>query len=250
MANYSGTPDFEHGQRQRLGILVCNLGTPDAPTPRAVRRYLAEFLSDPRVIETPPLLWWPILHGVILNVRPRRSAHAYAKIWEAFGPVLKEGLYEDRERRDQLLALARFSTTAGGGLRSLEAYAADLKPNQTEIYYLVGESAERIRSNPKLEAARARGIEVLLLTDPIDAFWTVMPQEFTTARGTRGGVDLLWQRLAEAGDAATYCRAWLGLLCAEIEGADTALLLLRDDGNCRSRTGFRTLFAIDRAAKS
>lgn len=58
---------------------------------------------------------------------------------------------------------------------------------------------------------------------------TVMSQEFTTARGTRGGVDLLWQRLAEAGDAATYCRAWLGLLCAEIEGADTALLLLRDD---------------------
>ena len=88
MANYSGTPDFEHGQRQRLGILVCNLGTPDAPTPRAVRRYLAEFLSDPRVIETPPLLWWPILHGVILNVRPRRSAHAYAKIWQADGSPL------------------------------------------------------------------------------------------------------------------------------------------------------------------
>ena len=55
---------------------------------------------------------------------------------------------------------------------------ADLKPNQTEIYYLVGESAERLKSNPKLEAARARGIEVLLLTDPIDAFWTMMPQEF------------------------------------------------------------------------
>ncbi|MGD9881627.1 MAG: molecular chaperone HtpG [Reyranella sp.] len=107
-----------------------------------------------------------------------KDAETYAKVWEAFGPVLKEGLYEDRERRDQLLALARFSTTAGGGLRSLETYVADLKPNQTEIYYLVGESAERIRSNPKLEAARARGIEVLLLTDPIDAFWTVMPQEF------------------------------------------------------------------------
>jgi len=66
----------------------------------------------------------------------------------------------------------------GGGLRSLKQYVADLKPNQTEIYYLVGESAERIRSNPKLEAARARGIEVLLLTDPVDAFWTMMPQEF------------------------------------------------------------------------
>ncbi|MFO1160432.1 MAG: molecular chaperone HtpG [Reyranellaceae bacterium] len=107
-----------------------------------------------------------------------KDPETYAKIWEAFGPVLKEGLYEDQERRGQLLALARFSTTAGPALRTLEAYVADLKPNQTEIYYLVGESAERIKSNPKLEAARARGIEVLLLADPIDAFWTVMPQEF------------------------------------------------------------------------
>ncbi|MBK8959848.1 MAG: ferrochelatase [Proteobacteria bacterium] len=88
MANYAGTPDYAHGQRQRLGVLVCNLGTPDAPTPRAVRRYLAEFLSDPRVIETPRWLWWPILHGVILNIRPRRSAHAYAKIWQAEGSPL------------------------------------------------------------------------------------------------------------------------------------------------------------------
>jgi molecular chaperone HtpG len=113
-----------------------------------------------------------------LETLAAKEGETYAKIWEAFGPVLKEGLYEDRERRDQLLALARFSTTAGSGLRSLEAYVADLKTNQTEIYYLVGESAERIRSNPKLEAARARGVEVLLLSDPIDAFWTVMPQEF------------------------------------------------------------------------
>ncbi len=88
MAKYLGTPDFQHGQRQRLGILVCNLGTPDAPTPSAVRRYLAEFLSDPRVIETPRLLWWPILHGVILNLRPRRSAHAYAKVWQDEGSPL------------------------------------------------------------------------------------------------------------------------------------------------------------------
>ncbi len=88
MPKYLGTPDFEHGRRQRLGILVCNLGTPDAPTASAVRRYLAEFLSDPRVIETPRLLWWPILHGVILNLRPRRSAHAYAKIWQSDGSPL------------------------------------------------------------------------------------------------------------------------------------------------------------------
>lgn len=108
-----------------------------------------------------------------------KEAETYEKVWQAFGPVLKEGLYEDQERRSQLLALTRFSTTTGAEkLRSLKDYVADLKPNQTEIYYLVGESMDRLKSNPKLEAARARGIEVLLLTDPIDAFWTTLPQEF------------------------------------------------------------------------
>ena len=107
-----------------------------------------------------------------------KEPETYAKIWDAFGAVLKEGLYEDHERRGQLLALARFTSTAGDKSRSLKDYVADLKPNQTEIYYLAGESADRLRSNPKLEAAQARGIEVLLLTDPIDAFWTMMPQEF------------------------------------------------------------------------
>src|SRR5262249_10384758 len=105
-----------------------------------------------------------------------KDAAAYEKIWTAFGPVLKEGLYEDRERQAQLLGLARFGTTSGEG-RSLKQYVADLKPEQTEIYYLVGESAERLKSNPKLEAARARGVEVLLLADPIDAFWTITPHE-------------------------------------------------------------------------
>ena len=113
-----------------------------------------------------------------LETTAEKDADSYTKIWNAFGPVLKEGLYEDQERRGQLLGLARFATTAGEGLRSIKQYVADLKPNQTEIYYLVGESAERVKSNPKLEAARARGIEVLLLTDPIDAFWTMMPQDF------------------------------------------------------------------------
>jgi molecular chaperone HtpG len=100
-----------------------------------------------------------------------KDATAFDKVWEAFGAVVKEGLYEDFERRDQLLALARFTTTTGNA-RSLKQYVKDLRPNQTEIYYLTGESLERVKSNPKLEAARARGIEVLLLTDPVDAFWT------------------------------------------------------------------------------
>lgn len=72
----------------RIGVLLVNLGTPDAPTPRAVRRYLKEFLSDPRVIEIPKLLWWPILNGVILTTRPNKSAHAYAQVWGPDGSPL------------------------------------------------------------------------------------------------------------------------------------------------------------------
>ena len=106
-----------------------------------------------------------------------KDAEKYATVWNAFGRVLKEGIYEDHERREQLLALARFDTTAGT-TRSFKQYVADLKPNQTEIYYLVGDSADRLKSSPKLEAARARGVEVLLLTDPVDAFWTSMMLDF------------------------------------------------------------------------
>ena len=100
---------------------------------------------------------------------------AYAKIWETFGAVLKEGIYEDFERRDALLALARFKTTASADAwRSLKDYAGALKPNQTAIYYLAGDDMERLKSSPQLEGFRARGIEVLLLPDPVDSFW-VMP---------------------------------------------------------------------------
>jgi molecular chaperone HtpG len=101
----------------------------------------------------------------------------FKKIWDAFGAVIKEGIYEDFERREKLLALARFTTTTGEG-RSLKQYLADLKPNQTEIYLLAGDSIERLKSNPRLEAARARGIEVLLLTDAVDAFWTSARLDF------------------------------------------------------------------------
>ncbi|WP_426411326.1 molecular chaperone HtpG [Bradyrhizobium ganzhouense] len=106
-----------------------------------------------------------------------KDAENFAKIWDAFGAVLKEGIYEDFERREKLLALSRFTTTTGEK-RSLKEVIADFKPNQTEIYYLVGDSIERLKSNPRLEAATARGIEVLLLSDPVDAFWTSMPTEF------------------------------------------------------------------------
>ena len=83
-------PPADHPQipAGKIGVLLVNLGTPDAPTPSAVRRYLKEFLSDRRVVEIPPILWQPILRGVILNTRPKRSAHAYAQVWTEQGSPL------------------------------------------------------------------------------------------------------------------------------------------------------------------
>jgi molecular chaperone HtpG len=96
----------------------------------------------------------------------------FAKVWDHFGAVLKEGLYEDPERRDALFGLARFATsTFPEDGRGLKDYVADLQQNQTAIYYLLGEDLTRLSASPQLEGFRARGIEVLLLPDPVDAFW-------------------------------------------------------------------------------
>jgi molecular chaperone HtpG len=100
------------------------------------------------------------------------DADRYLKIWDNFGAVLKEGLYEDYSRRETLLGLARFKTTTSAGeWRSIKDYAAGLKENQTAIYYATGADLDRLASSPQLEGFRARGIEVLLLTDQVDSFW-------------------------------------------------------------------------------
>ncbi len=92
---YLNTPDYKHDDPACTGVLITNLGTPDAATTTALRRYLDEFLSDPRVIETPKWIWWFILNGVILRVRPRRSAEAYAEVWTEQGsPLLNIGLQQ------------------------------------------------------------------------------------------------------------------------------------------------------------
>ena len=88
MTQYVGTSRHVHGQPARVGVLLVNLGTPDAPDTASVRRYLAEFLWDPRVIEAPRAFWWLVLHGIILRTRPKRSAHAYSKIWTPEGSPL------------------------------------------------------------------------------------------------------------------------------------------------------------------
>ncbi|MDO9225767.1 MAG: ferrochelatase [Pseudomonadota bacterium] len=94
MPYYLPEPPFKHDQPARVGILLINLGTPEAPTAAAVRPYLKEFLWDRRVVEIPRLLWWPILNGVILNTRPAKSAEKYASIWRAEGSPLK--VYTER----------------------------------------------------------------------------------------------------------------------------------------------------------
>ena len=93
-------PPFTHGTAPRIGIVLVNLGTPDAPTPRALRKYLKQFLSDPRVVEVPRLIWWPILNGFILNTRPRQSAEKYATVWSDEGSPLRA----HTERQAKLLA--------------------------------------------------------------------------------------------------------------------------------------------------
>ena len=81
-------PDHPEIPAPKIGLLLVNLGTPDAPEPAAVKHYLREFLSDPRVVEIPPLVWQPILRGIILNTRPKKSAHAYRQVWMAEGSPL------------------------------------------------------------------------------------------------------------------------------------------------------------------
>jgi len=101
---FSAQKNFDHDQQVATGILLVNLGTPDAPTPQALRRYLKEFLWDPRVVEQPRWLWWLILNGIILNTRPAKSAHAYQQVWTDEGsPLLAIG----RRQRQMLEAELR-----------------------------------------------------------------------------------------------------------------------------------------------
>jgi molecular chaperone HtpG len=134
-----------------------------------------------------------------------KEPEAYTKIWDLFGVVLKEGIYEDFERRDALLALARFKTTGPADTwRSLKDYVAAFKPNQTAIYYLAGDDLARLKSSPHLEGFRARGIEVLLLADPVDSFWVMSAPSFDgkpLKSVTQGAADLAAIPLLDAKEA-------------------------------------------------
>ncbi len=107
MTRFWQEPAYVHGTPPRTGILLVNLGTPAAPTAAALRPYLSQFLSDPRVVEIPRLLWWPILHGIILRTRPAKSAKKYASVWTDEGSPLKT------HTEKQAKLLAGFLTNAG-----------------------------------------------------------------------------------------------------------------------------------------
>jgi molecular chaperone HtpG len=141
-----------------------------------------------------------------LEKLPETDSEAFGKVWELFGAILKEGIYEDFERRNQLLKLARFRTTASDeGTRSLEDYVKDMKEGQNDIYYITGPSLDQLKASPQLEGFRAKGIEVLLLTDPVDSFWTsnVDAYEGKTFKSvTQGLSDLDAVGSAEDGDTS------------------------------------------------
>jgi molecular chaperone HtpG len=178
------------------------------------------------------------------------DAAAYAKIWENFGVVLKEGLYEDFERREQLLKLARFRSTASGeGWRSLADCVAAMKEGQTALYYMTGDDRARLEASPQLEGFRARGVEVLLLTDPVDSFWVTMVETFDgrpLKSVTQGGADLSGIALPE--DAArpeaetppamagfiAFVKATLGEAVSDVRASDrlteSAVCLVAPEG--------------------
>jgi molecular chaperone HtpG len=129
-----------------------------------------------------------------LGKKATEEPEEYAKFWDNFGAVLKEGLYEDRDQRDSLLELVRFRSTARDELVSLDQYIEKMRPGQDAIYTITGDNLEIVKRSPQLEGFRARGVEVLMLTDPIDEFWvpaigTYKEKPFKSA--TRGGVDLV-----------------------------------------------------------
>ena len=129
-----------------------------------------------------------------LDTKAKKDAKAYESFWRQFGAVLKEGIYEDFERRKELIELARFATTTSGdGLVGLADYTARMKEGQESIYYISGDDIEGLRKSPQLEAFDARGVEVLLLADPVDEFWIPAVPDYngkSFASVTQGNLDL------------------------------------------------------------
>ncbi|HEY5211002.1 MAG TPA: molecular chaperone HtpG [Stellaceae bacterium] len=128
-----------------------------------------------------------------LGKKATAEPEEYAKFWDALGAVLKEGLYEDFENREALVPLVRFHSTAVPGLTSLEEYVSRMKPGQDAIYFITGDKLETLAKSPQIEGFRAKGVEIMLLTDPVDEFWLPSLGEFKSHKFssvTQGAPDL------------------------------------------------------------
>ncbi len=200
---------YEPGRKSRMKLYVKRVFiTADAEiVPHYLRfvRGIVDSADLPLSLSREMIQTSPILGAIKKSVTGRvlteleklagSDAEAYGKIWDVFGPVLKEGIYEEYERRDQLLALARFRSTAQPSdvRRSLKDYVAALKPNQTAIYYIAGDNLAQIEASPHLEGFRARGVEVLLLSDIVDSLWVTYNPSFDgkpLRSATQGAADL------------------------------------------------------------
>jgi molecular chaperone HtpG len=139
-----------------------------------------------------------------------KDAESYASFWENFGPVVKEGVWEDAEHRKDLAPLLRFRSSAVEGWTSLADYVARMKPGQDAIYVLLGDQAAALAKSPQLEGFRAKGVEVLLLTDQIDSFWPERLEKFEEKpirSITQGSIDLsAVEGAAQEGEAADLSR--------------------------------------------
>jgi len=139
-----------------------------------------------------------------LKKKAEKAPEEFQAFWDVFGIVLKEGLYEDVENRDKLLEIVRFKSTTHDSLVSLKDYVERMKDGQKAIYYITGEDAEQVALSPQLEGFKAKGVEVLLLTDPVDEFWVTsvgLYEDIVFKSATRGGADL--SDLGKDGDDGT-----------------------------------------------
>ncbi len=127
------------------------------------------FQHDPRLTKIMSGLTKRVLGE--LKKKAEKAPEEYIAFWDNFGAVLKEGIYEDQPNRERILEIARFKSTASDGQRSLADYVADMKDGQESIYYITGDDTGQLAASPQLEGFRSKGIEVLLLSDPIDEFW-------------------------------------------------------------------------------
>ncbi|VAV99131.1 Chaperone protein HtpG [hydrothermal vent metagenome] len=185
-----------------------------------------------------------------LEKKAKKDAKSYAIFWQSFGAVLKEGIYEDFARRDQLLKLARFESTIDDGLQSLDDYVGRMKEGQENIYYITGDNLDVAKRSPQLEGFRAKGVEVLFLTDAVDDFWLQMVPEYEGKKFqsvTRGVADLDSKKDgddAEKKDEKTSpeISALIGMLKNNLEGSvkdvrlsnrltDSAVCLVADEGD-------------------